>query len=346
MHRVLIVGGGSIGERHLRSFLKTGRAEVSVCDNRTERIEQLAAAYPIKATYQDFDTIDYSNFTAAVVCVPANYHVPWSQRLADADLHVFCEKPLSVNVDGVDALERTAQQKKLTVGVAHVRRAMELSRVTKAELDGAKIGQALSLVWYCGYDHRVARPDYLNTYAVRRDMGAGAILDISSHMVNAAQYFIGPVKSVMASFDHLQIEGTDAEDTLSLLLRFQNSPVIANLHCVMWQAHRCDLASFACVNGSIIADGWEGRVGTLIRGTDKWTWVEGLKGKPEDSRGQVDAPFVAEANNFLDAIEGKAKLLCSLAEARHTIEICMAAFESGRTGRVTSVPVGEDLLDG
>ena len=29
MHRVLVVGAGSIGERHLRCFLATGRARVS-----------------------------------------------------------------------------------------------------------------------------------------------------------------------------------------------------------------------------------------------------------------------------------------------------------------------------
>jgi hypothetical protein len=44
----------------------------------------------------------------------------------------------------------------------------------------------------------------------------------------------------------------------------------------------------------------------------------------------VDEPFVAQANNFLDAIEGKDEVFCSVAEARHTVEVCHAIHESGR----------------
>jgi len=32
MHDILVIGAGSIGERHIRCFLKTGRARVSVCE--------------------------------------------------------------------------------------------------------------------------------------------------------------------------------------------------------------------------------------------------------------------------------------------------------------------------
>ena len=39
MYNVLVVGGGGIGERHVRCFLKTGRARVSLCDNRTQVLD-------------------------------------------------------------------------------------------------------------------------------------------------------------------------------------------------------------------------------------------------------------------------------------------------------------------
>ncbi len=56
-----------------------------------------------------------------------------------------------------------------------------------------------------------------------------------------------------------------------------------------------------------------------------------------DAKGQVDAPFLLQANNFLDAIEGRAEPLCPLAEARHTVEVCLAALQSGREGRTIEI---------
>jgi predicted dehydrogenase len=158
---------------------------------------------------------------------------------------------------------------------------------------------------------------------------------MSSHTTNLVQWLLGPAKNVMAAYDHLQLEGTECEDTLSYILRFRNSPAIATVHCVAWQAHRCDLLTLTGVKGSIVCDGWEGRMGVVDR-ADHWTWVEGLKPTP-DAKGQVDEPFVLQADNFLNAIEGKEKVLCSLAEGKHTIEVCVATYESGQ--RHSEVPI-------
>ena len=344
MHRILIVGGGSIGERHVRCFLKTGRAEVALCDNRPERLRQIAAAYPLIGAHADFNQAALSEFHAAVICVPADLHVPWASRVVEAGAHVLIEKPLSLSLDGCDDLERLAKKKGRVVGVAHVRRAMPAMQAVKRELDSGKIGEALACSCIVGYDHRTARPDYRDTYWAHRDQGGGAIFDVSSHVTNMLQWYLGPIQSVMAVYEHLQIEGTDAEDTLACLLRFRNSPAVGTVHVVAWQAHRTDQLILSGTKGSIHCDGWEGRVGVALR-DGRWTWTEGLKDKP-DSKGQTDGPFIYEANNFLDAMEGKGELLCPLSEARHTIEVCLAISESGRRRREMAVEGREDILGG
>ena len=335
MQRILIAGGGSIGERHLRCFLKTGRVEASVCDQRPERLTQLAAAYPVTKTYEDFDKIDLAQFDAAVICVYADLHVPWALRVAEAGAHVLIEKPLSVDLKGIDELEHLVKKKNLVAGVAHVRRTMPAALAAKNAADSGRIGEVLNLTWLVGYDHRTARPDYKSTYWTSRATGGGAVLDMSSHTSNYVQWLLGPVKSVTAVYDHLQMEGTPCEDTLSYILRFRNNPAIATVHCVAWQAHRCDLLTLTGVKGSIVCDAWEGRMGVTDR-AGHWTWVEGLKSVP-DAKGQVDEPFVLQANNFLNATEGREPVLCTLAEARHTLEICGATFESGQQHREITI---------
>lgn len=331
MHRVLVIGGGSIGERHVRCFLQTGRAQVAVCDKRGQVRENLASKYTLSDTFEDFESVDLSRFDAAVICVPANLHVPFARRAVGTGVHAFVEKPLSVSLDGVDELARAAQEKEVTVGVAYTLRATHVFQLVKEKLESGCIGEVLSVVYTVGYDHRAARPDYRSTYAASRAMGGGALQDIVSHLSNLIQWLVGPVRQVTACYDHLEIEGIDGEDTASVLMRFRDSRAIANVHCCMWQAGRTTQLIVSGRHGTILAEPVAGRLGVFLRKRNEWEWTEGLAGK-RDSKGQTDAPFMVEANAFLDAVEGKGEVLCTLEEAKHTIEICVAAFESGRRG--------------
>ena len=336
MHRVLIVGGGSIGERHLRCFLETGRAEVGLCDNRPQRLAEVGARYPVSATFLDLDEINLSEFDAAVVCVPTHLHVLLARRLADAGTHVLIEKPLSVNLDGIDDLAQAAEDKGLVIGVAFVRRAMRLYRAAYRVLAAARIGDVLSATCSVGCDHRMTRPDYAETYFARRETGGGAIHDILSHFIDLFQWFLGPVEQVICSHDHLEIEGTDAEDTASVLLRCRRNGAMVNLHANLWQAHREETITLSAKNGSIVCDRISGRMGVFPRQSGTWNWTKDSPEQP-DSKGQVDGPFIFQANNFLDAIEGKSEVLCTLGEARHTVAVCRAALESGRRRCAVSV---------
>ena len=55
MTRVLIVGVGSIGERHLRCFAATGRAEVSLCEVNEPLRRAVAERYQVREVYPDLE---------------------------------------------------------------------------------------------------------------------------------------------------------------------------------------------------------------------------------------------------------------------------------------------------
>ncbi len=338
--RVLVVGGGSIGERHIRCFLATGRATVAVCEHRSDRLQQIAETYPIAGTYSDFEAIDLAQFDAVVICVYANLHVPWARRAVEAGAHVLIEKPLSNRLEGVAELEEAVRLRGRVAGVAHVRRAMRGARKIAQELASGRIGELLTLTWSLGYDHRMARPDYLNSYWRDRSLGGGAVLDFSSHCSNLIQSLLGPVRSVVAVYDHLQMEGTQCEDTVAYSLRFSRSAAIASVQCNTWQPQRTDLLTLSGTRGVMVYDGVAGRLGIAERG-GAWTWTEGWTAQA-DAKGQVDEPFIVQANNFLDAMAGNGAVFCTLAEGRHTVEICHAILESGRLGSEVTLPPSSD----
>ena len=90
-HRVLVIGVGSIGERHLRCFGSTDRAELAFSEINDELRGTIADRYGINATFGNLDEAVAWQPEIAVVCAPADVHVPMTTRLAEAGIHVLCE---------------------------------------------------------------------------------------------------------------------------------------------------------------------------------------------------------------------------------------------------------------
>ena len=123
MHRILVIGGGSIGERHTRCFQQTGRADVCLCDINDEVRSRVAATYSLSASFWTLDAAlaDHASgepFSAAVVCTPAHLHIPMACQLAEAGISLLIEKPLSTTEDGVEQLRSLVEDKSLALSVA------------------------------------------------------------------------------------------------------------------------------------------------------------------------------------------------------------------------------------
>src|SRR5205085_37613 len=86
-HHVLIVGAGSIGERHLRCFLATERADVSFVEVRDDLRNEIASRYPRARPFASLDSALAANPTAAVVATPAPLHIPQAATLVRRDIH-------------------------------------------------------------------------------------------------------------------------------------------------------------------------------------------------------------------------------------------------------------------
>lgn len=109
-HRVVIVGAGSIGERHLRCFLSTERADVSFVEAIEARRAEVARRYPSAVAHADLDAAMTAGCDAAVITTSAPTHVPLAQRLTASGVHVLIEKPLAVALDGIAELDDTVRR--------------------------------------------------------------------------------------------------------------------------------------------------------------------------------------------------------------------------------------------
>ena len=102
--KILVIGCGSIGERHLRCFQRTGRAEPVACEPRAEVLQRIKTTYNVAG----FATLEGAwaggRYDAVVICAPAQMHIAMATDCLKRGLHLLIEKPLSISLDGVDDL--------------------------------------------------------------------------------------------------------------------------------------------------------------------------------------------------------------------------------------------------
>jgi 1,5-anhydro-D-fructose reductase (1,5-anhydro-D-mannitol-forming) len=220
--QVLIIGTGGIGKRHIRGFLKTDRARLMVVEPVVERLKDVLDTYPVERGYVDLSEVDMSKIDLAVICTPANVHIPIAQRCADSGLPFLLEKPLSTSMDGVDDLIKTVAEKHLVARVGYIRRcSYELIEMHK-QVTGGKIGNLRMCYMNGSQEFPKYRPDYRETYFAREATGGGTILDGASHFFDVLIWFFGAPTEVVAMYDRLELTGVEVEDSCLISVRFAN----------------------------------------------------------------------------------------------------------------------------
>ncbi len=332
-HRVLVVGVGSIGERHVRCFQQTGRADLALCEINDALRRQVADRYGISRAYRDVaSALVDEQYDAAVVCTPADRHLPIALRLVQAGIDLLIEKPLSTTLVGVAELEQAVARQNRVVGVAYVQRANPVLAALKEALDGGRFGRPLQLTAVCGQDFPSYRPAYREIYYADRATGGGAIQDALTHVLNAGQWLLGPVDRLVADASHQHLEGVQVEDTVHLLAR--HGSVLASYALNQYQAPNELTITVVCQRGTV----------RLELHRHRWRWMTDPDTSWHDQPLEPlprDGLFVRQADHFLDAVERTATPLCTLAEGLHTLRVNLAALESVEQRQWQTVARGE-----
>jgi predicted dehydrogenase len=218
-HHVLVIGAGSIGERHLRCFLATARARVSFVEINPDLRNTIADRYPSAKAHASLEAGLETSPNAAVIATPAPLHIPQARQLAESGAHVLIEKPLSTSTEGVQSLVDLVRTKRVVAAVAYVLRAQPALAEMKSAIASGEFGRPLELIGVSGQDFAHYRPAYASTYYAQRASGGGAVQDALTHMLNAGEWLAGKIDRVVADAAHLKIRGVEIEDTVHVLAR-------------------------------------------------------------------------------------------------------------------------------
>lgn len=323
--RLLVIGVGSIGERHVRCFQQTSQCIVSICEPNESLRAEVAARYACES-FQDVDAaIASAPFDAAVICTPAQTHVALARTCVAAGLHVLIEKPLSVGLEGVDELAAEAALAHREVRVAYIYRFFPAVQRARELLNAGCCGAVRHVVVTAGQHFPTFRPAYRSIYYANRESGGGAIQDALTHVVHAVEWLVSPMEKVLCHAKHQVLEGVEVEDTVNLSAGMRNG-ALASLALNQFQAISETVLSFHGTDGSLRVELPANRIGRGGHGDSGWQWEQ----LPPNDR---DAAFISQAVDFLAAIRGEEASSSSLADATQTLRVNLAALDSSNQGR-------------
>ncbi|MFZ2640362.1 MAG: Gfo/Idh/MocA family oxidoreductase [Verrucomicrobiia bacterium] len=325
---ILIVGCGSIGERHLRCFQHTGRADVAACDANATLVQRVAQQYSV-TSFNDLNAaLAARRYDGIVIATPAHTHVPLALTALQHGAAVFIEKPLSTTLAKVDELRDAAAKSGRFTAVAYVYHLMPWILGAREFLRSNELGRPLHVTVATGQHFPTFRPAYREIYYARHESGGGAIQDALTHIANAVEWLVGPTTRVFCDAAHQSLEGVTVEDTVSVAAR--NGNALVNYALNQFQAPNEMTLSIHCEGGSVRVEGHEQRWSVFRRSTGAW---EHHKTAPLER----DELFIAQANAFLDGMQGKPTPLSTLDEAAQTLKFNLAALESARGGKAVKI---------
>lgn len=321
-HRVLIIGVGSIGERHLRCFLKTGRAVLGFVETRTEQAAELRGRYPQVLSFSSLGAALEQTWDVAVIATPAPLHIPQALDLIRRQIHLLIEKPLGTSLEQVDELQSARLQSSSVCGVAYVYRAHPVLAEMRAAIQTGEFGRPVQLIANCGQNFPTYRPSYDRIYYADRKLGGGAVQDALTHIVNLGEWFVGPIEKVVSDLGHLVLPRVTVEDTVHVLAR--HGAVLANYSLNQHQAPNEITFTIVCEHGTLRYEHHLNRWRVMTAPESPW---QDFAFPPMER----DEWFLRQANSFLDAVEGKSQPLCSVEDALNTLKVNLAILRSAET---------------
>ena len=319
--RVLMVGLGSIGKRHLRNLQLLGQTEFHALrsGNGTCPVE---GGIELRS-HLDLDRALAHRPDLTVIANPTSLHVPLALAAAEAGCHLFLEKPVSNSDAGVERLEREVRQRGLVAAVGYNLRFHPVLESLREMVLNRTVGEILcaraSVGKYLPDWH--PNEDYRKGYMASAELGGGVILTLS-HEFDSLFWLFGKVAEVTAVKSRARNLDMPTESLAEVTLMFR-SGVVGQVHldCV----RRTPQRSYELIGteGTILANINESTV-RITRPSSGDQLIEIPRAEPNQM-------YVDEMVDLLDAIRRGRQARVPLEDGVSVLKIALAAHHSAET---------------
>lgn len=189
---VAIVGFGFIGKQHYEAIRRLPNTEVvAVVAPNIEKVEKFAKEYGIKHYFTDYeDLFNLSDLDVIHICTPNSLHYSMSKLALENNVHVFCEKPLTLTASESAHLLEIAKDKDVLHAVNLNYRGNVMVRQMKHLVEN-EIGDLLLVKGEYVQDWLMYNTDYDWHFVPELVGPSRTVADIGSHLFDLIQFTTG-----------------------------------------------------------------------------------------------------------------------------------------------------------
>jgi predicted dehydrogenase len=337
-----IVGGGVIFPWHSDAIASLPNATVrAVVDLVPEVAERRAEEAGATAYTSLEEALERDDVDVVTVCVASGLHAEIGEKAAAAGKHLLVEKPIEISLAGADRLIAVCEQAGVALSVVSQHRYDPGPARLHEAIEQGRLGRLIlgdiSVKWYRtqGYYDSAG---WRGTWAMD---GGGALMNQGVHYVDLLLWMMGPVRRVFAR-SRTAAHQIEVEDIAVAVLEFENGAVGSIEASTAVYPALPERLEISGTEGTVVVE--TGRIRTWELKDEKGeTGPYGQKvewsgplppAEVERWRGHRD-----QIADFLDALENGRRPPNDGVEARRTLELILAIYESARSGREEELPL-------
>ena len=329
--KILVVGTGSVGKRHLANLAELGCLVWGV-DPRPDRLAEAAGIDNFQDGFSDLEAALEAGpeFDGAVVASPPSFHVDQCLALARAGLPILLEKPVCPTLEEGQRLARELEPlegTRLLLGYTY--RWWPPLADLKAWLEEGRIGKPLHAVFYMSAHLADWHPweRYQDFFMASQELGGGALLD-ESHFLDLMYWFFGLPEKLFGRVEKLSGLEIETDDNVDLTVVYANGLRVSVHLDLFGRPHE----KYIVLTGEKGTIHWSFEPNQLKLGRKmEQEW------EAKEYSFERNDMFVALAREFLEVIEGREEMTCTLADGLEVLRIIEACRTSSATERMVAL---------
>lgn len=231
--KILFVGLGSIGQRHLQNIkkifpksflyaLRKRNKSLVIKNTKLIKNKKLEKTFNLKIL-NNYNQAKRLKPDLVLICNPTNFHYRDTNFFVQNKINVFVEKPIIANLNKIKKLISKIKKLKVSTMIGYQLRFHPMIKFVKNLIYKRRYGGVINASFknlsylpdYHPYE------DYSKSYAAKKKNGGG-VINTSSHEIDLITYFFGyPIKVNSTNIRSNNIK-CDTEDLVSCNLLFKN----------------------------------------------------------------------------------------------------------------------------
>lgn len=326
--------GLRMGKAHLEGYLQNPHTEVyGICDIDDELLKSIQREYNIPFVTNDYkELVNTKEIDIISVVTPDFYHRNHCVDSLASGKHVFCEKPLALNLEDCREIIKAVKKNKKKFMIGQVCRFAPGFALTKKLIDSGEIGELFFVESEYAHDYRKAsgKGNWRKDPKRPRQPFIGG----ACHAVDLLRWIAGDPEEVFAYSNHKCLPDWPVNDAAIALYKFGNG-IMGKIFC-----------SIGCIRPYTMRSVFYGTKGTIISDNTA-PFIQLCSTRFFNTEAGYDFAKIpvniashnvaSEIEYFVDRILKDEPVEMDEMEGSKTVASCLAAVMSAEEGRKVNI---------